>query len=367
MDTRIEAHARLIVRYSIDLKKGETVGIYGNTYCTELLEAVTREVIRAGGHPIVRVALPDIQPFLFSRASDEQLTHVTGLDWAEAREQQARVVILAESNTRALSGCDPSRQAMYARARRKIREHLVNHTRWCLTLHPTEALAQEAGMSLEDYRTFVYQAMYCDRPNPVAEWKKIERMQDRLIRKIGKAKRVRIVGDETDLTFSVADRVFVNSTATFNLPSGEIFTAPVENSAEGHIYFEIPTARDGNFVEGIRLEFQKGRVVKATADRGEAYLKKMLATDAGASRLGEFGIGTNFGIQRPTCEILFDEKIGGTIHLALGSSYRECKGKNVSALHWDMIKDLRGGAGRGAKRKPGVIEIDGERLVVPKS
>ncbi len=357
-DSRIAAHARIIVKYSTALKAGETVGIYGNTECIELVEAVYREAILAGAHPFIRLAIPSIAPFLYKYATDAQLSRVTNLDWTEAKSQEARVVILAESNTRALSQTDPSRMAVFAKARKPIREYLVDNTRWCLTLHPTQALAQEAGMSLEAYKDFVYRAMFCDRRDAVAEWKKIEAMQDRLIRSIKGAKEARIVGLDTDLRFSVKGRLFVNSTATHNLPSGEIFTAPVETSTEGHIYFDIPSARDGNFIEGIRLKFHRGRVVEARAERGETYLKKMLAMDDGASRLGEWGIGTNFGIQRPTGEILFDEKIGGTIHLALGSAYTECRGKNKSALHWDMIKDLRGGKGR--------IEVDGRELKVRK-
>ncbi len=347
---------------AIALKKGETVGIYANTLSAELAEAVYREALAAGGFPFLRVGLPGVPPFFFREASDAQLTRVTKLDWAEAKEQDCRVVILSDANTRALSGVDPARLASHARARKKLRDHLLEKTRWCLTLHPTEALAQEAEMSLDDYRDFVYGALFVDRKDPVGAWRRIERMQDALIRRIGRARRVRITGEETDLSFSVAGRLFVNSTATHNLPSGEIFTAPVEESAEGRIYFDVPAARDGNFVEGVRLVFRKGRVVEATAERGEAYLRKMLATDDGASRLGEFGIGTNFGIRRPTREILFDEKIGGSIHLALGSSYKECRGRNVSALHWDLIKDLRGGKGR----KAGRIEIDGKILSVPR-
>lgn len=358
MDPRIAAHARIIVKYSTALRAGETVGIYGNTECVELVEAVYREAILAGAHPFIRLAVPSISPFLYANASDAQLSRVTDLDWTEARAQDARVVILAESNTRALSQTDPARMAVFAKARKPIREYLVDNTRWCLTLHPTQALAQEAGMSLEAYREFVYGAMFCDRRDPVAAWRKIERMQDRLIRSVKGAREARIVGVETDLRFSLKGRVFVNSTATHNLPSGEIFTAPVETSTSGHIYFDIPSARDGNFIEGMRLTFAKGRVVEATAERGEAFLKKMLAMDDGASRLGEWGIGTNFGIQRPTGEILFDEKIGGTVHLALGSAYTECRGRNKSALHWDMIKDLRGGKGR--------ILVDGKELRVRK-
>jgi aminopeptidase len=358
MDPRIEAHARVIIRYSVALKKGETVGIYGNTLSTELVEAVYREAVRAGGHPIVRIGIPSLAPWFYRHASDGQLTRVSKLDWAEAREVAARVVIMSDANTRALTGIDPKRMAAAALARRKLKEHIIEKTRWCLTIHPTEALAQEAGMSLEDYRDFVYRACYIDRRDPVAEWKKIERHQDRLIKRLKGARRVRIVGKETDLSFSIAGRLFINSTATHNLPSGEIFTAPVEDSAEGTVFFDIPAVHGGNQVEGVRLRFAKGRVAEATAERGQEYLRKMIAMDPGASRLGEFGIGTNYGIQRPSGEILFDEKIGGSIHLALGSSYKECRGRNVSGLHWDLIKDLRGGKGR--------IEIDGKRFEAPK-
>jgi aminopeptidase len=360
MDPRIAAHARIIVRYSTALKKGDTVGIYAPAPAAELVEAVYREAILAGAFPFVRLGLPSLQPFFFRNATKEQLTRISALDWAEARAQQARVVILADANTRALTGVDPARMGLHAASRRKLKEYLVNRTRWCLTLHPTEGLAQEAGMSLEDYRDFVYGACFIDRKDPVAQWERVERVQEKLIRGVKGARRVRVVGEETELAFSIAGRLFINSTGTHNLPSGEIFTAPVENSAEGRIYFDIPSARDGNFVEGVRLVLKKGRVVEASAERGEDYLKKMLSIDDGASRLGEFGIGTNFGIQRPTGEILFDEKIGGTVHLALGSSYRECRGENVSALHWDMIKDLRGGKGRTKGR----IEIDGKELKI---
>lgn len=356
-DPRLEAHARIIVKYSTALKPGETVGIYGSTLAADLVEAVYREAIKAGAHPFVRLTIPSIAPFYYKNASDDQLTHTSDLDWAEAKAQDARVIIVSDANTRALSEVKPERMAMAARARKPIRDYLVNNTRWCLTLHPTEAFAQEAGMSIEDYRTFVYEAMFCERKDPIREWRKIEAMQDKLIKSIKGAKTVRIFGKETDLRFSVAGRVFVNSTATHNLPSGEIFTAPVETTTEGTVYFDIPSARDGHFVSGVRLTFKKGRVVEASAEQGEEYLKKMLAMDDGASRLGEFGIGTNFGIQRPTGEILFDEKIGGSIHLALGSAYIDCKGKNKSALHWDMIKDLR---------KSGGFEIDGKRIDVGK-
>ena len=340
MDPRIIAHGKLIVRHSTQLKKGEVIGIYANTLSSKLAEAIYREALLIGAHPFIRLSLPSIQPFFFKNANKEQLTRISKLDWAEAREVDARVIIISDSNTRALAGIDPRRIAEFSRARKPVRDYLINNKKWCLTIHPTEALAQEAGMSLEDYSAFVYSALFIDQKDPIREWEKLERKQAELIRRIGKAKQVRIIGEDTDLTFSVKERLFVNSEATQNLPSGEIFTAPVETSTEGKIYFDIPTARDGHLVEGVRLVFRNGKVIEAHADRGEDYLNKMLGTDSGSRRLGEFGIGTNFGIKIPTKEILFDEKIGGTIHLALGSAYKECRGKNVSALHWDLIKSI---------------------------
>lgn len=362
MDARIIEHARIIVGYSTALMPGETVGIYGNTLAEPLIEAVYREAIRAGAHPFIRMGIPALTPFFYATANRAQLTRVSSVDWAEAREQSARVVILSDSNTRALSNIDPKRITTAAKAKRKLKDFLVENTRWCLTIHPTEALAQEAGMSLEEYRDFVYSALFCDKKNPLSEWRKIERRQSAMIRGLRGAKNVRIVGEQTDLTFSIKGRRFVNSPATHNLPSGEIFTAPVENSVNGKVYYDIPSNRGGVVVEGIRLLFEQGRVVKATAERGQDYLEQMIAMDPGASRLGEFGIGTNFGIKKATGEILLDEKIGGTIHLALGSSYKECLGRNVSALHWDMIKDLR----PGPRRRAGHVEIDGKRLKVPR-
>ncbi|MBL4889354.1 MAG: aminopeptidase [Candidatus Lindowbacteria bacterium] len=362
MDPRVLSHAEIIVRYSTRVKKGETVGIYGNTLSADLVEAVYRETIKVGAFPVIRLSIPSTTPFFYQNANKAQLSRVSKTEWTEAKEQDVRVIILADSNTRQLSSVDPKKMSVAAKSRMKLKDYLVDHTRWCLTLHPTQGLAQEAGMSLEDYQDFVYSAMFCDKKDPIAQWQKIEKLQSRMIHNLKGAKDVRIVGQETDLSFSIKGRVFINSPATHNLPSGEIFTAPVEDSANGYIYYEIGSNRGGVLVSGIRLEFKNGKVVNATAEHGQDYLRKMIDMDPGASRLGELGIGTNFGIQKPTGEILFDEKIGGTVHLALGASYKECGGKNVSALHWDMIKDLRKGSGG----QGGYIEIDGIKLKVPR-
>jgi len=226
-----------------------------------------------------------------------------------------------------------------------------NSLRWCGTLFPTNAYAQDAEMSLSDFEEFVYQACFLNDEDPVARWLELSRQQQRLIDWLKAKRTVHIVGQDTDLTLSVADRVFINSDGKRNFPSGEFFTGPVENSANGSIRFSFPASYNGRSVEDVRLRFENGVVVQATAAHGQDYLEKMLDMDEGARRLGEFAFGTNSNVDRFTKNILFDEKIGGTIHLALGASYPETGGVNQSSLHWDMVCDLRTG---------GEVRIDGE-------
>jgi len=223
--------------------------------------------------------------------------------------------------------------------------------RWCLTLWPTAAGAQQAGMGTTEFAAFVRRALFLDRGDAGMAWHELSHFQARLIERLQTARELRIEADGTDLTLSVEGRTWVNSDGKRNMPSGEVFTGPHEASAEGRIRFTIPSSPRGVEVADITLEFREGRVVDARAERGEEYLKATLATDEGASRLGEIGIGTNFGIDRPVGAILFDEKIGGTVHLALGRAYAECGGTNHSALHWDIVKDLR---------TTGTLYLDGE-------
>ena len=227
--------------------------------------------------------------------------------------------------------------------------------RWCGTLWPTPAGAQQAGMGTGAFAAFVRRATFLDRDDPAAAWRELHDRQARLIERLAPARELRIEADGTDLVLNVEGRTWINSDGRRNMPSGEVFTGPHEASAEGRIRFTIPSSPRGVQVDGIELEFRAGRVVGARADRGEAYLRETLATDGGASRLGEIGIGTNFGIEHPVGEILFDEKIGGTVHLAVGSSYAETGGTNESVVHWDMICDLREG---------GRLSADGEPLLV---
>lgn len=271
---------------------------------------------------------------------------------AEAKHADCFITIYSQQNTRELSNVDPRKQAAVQKAQRNLKNQIMAK-RWNLSLFPTQAYAQDAEMSLKDFEDFVYATTFADQKNPIAEWKKLSAMQDKLIATLKGAEDVHIVGPETDLKFSIKGRTFINSNGVYNMPSGEVFTGPVEDTAEGHITFDYPVCLSGKEVDGVRLEFRKGKVVEASATKNEKFLLTMLDSDPGAKRLGELGIGTNRMIQKFIKNILFDEKIGGTIHLALGKSYPETGGKNVSSLHWDMIKDLR---------KGGAIYINGKEF-----
>ncbi len=246
--------------------------------------------------------------------------------------------------------------ARAARARAPIREAALRR-RWCRTLWPTPAGAQRAGMGTAEFAEFVRRAVFLDRDDPAAAWGELRALQERLIERLGRASELRIEAEGTDLRLSVAGRTWINSDGRRNMPSGEVFTGPLEDSAEGRIRFTIPSSPRGVEVAGIELEFRAGRVVAARAERGHEYLLATLDTDPGARALGEIGIGTNTGIDRPTGAILFDEKIGGTVHLALGRSYPETGGTNESAVHWDMICDLRAGGRLSADGE--VVQQDG--------
>jgi aminopeptidase len=277
-----------------------------------------------------------------------------------AENANARIRLMADQNTRALSGVDPERQTRRQAAAKPLMEKMMKRTaagefRWALTLFPTHAYAAEADMSLADYEDFYYRACLCDRPDPVEAWKQQSVETHRLAEWINGKEEVRIEGPGTDLRLNVAGRTFIAADGRHNMPDGEFFTGPVEDSASGEVTFSYPAVYGGREVAGVRLRFEDGRVVDASAQRNEDFLIKTLDTDAGARRLGELGIGTNYGIDRFTKEILLDEKIGGTVHLAVGMSYPETGGTNDSAVHWDMVCDLRRG---------GWITVDGEPLQV---
>ncbi len=349
MDSEKQARrlAQILVRHSVKAKRGEIVRISGNELSRPLALAVYREVLRAGAHPLPAIGFEDAGRIFFEEASANQIRHLPPTRLYEAKRIDADIIILAPSNTRQLTHIPPRRMADRRKALRPISEMILRRVRWVLTNFPTEALAQECDRSLPEYERLYYRAVLQD-------WSGTARMLGRAKKILEKGSEVRIVGKETDITFSIRGRKAIPCAGEYNMPDGEIFTGPVETSAEGRIYFEFPAIAGGREVSGIRLAFRKGKVVEATAERNEAYLREMLAADPGACRLGEFGIGANAGVTEFTRDILLDEKMGGTIHLAIGRSYSESGGKNRSAVHWDMIKDLR---------KEGELFLDGKPVL----
>jgi aminopeptidase len=334
--------AALLTGYCLDVASGQEVLVRSTTLAEPLLLEVQRAILEREAWPLLRVELPGATAAFHHHARDYHLDGFPEVAWAEAKRADASLAIQAPENTRALSGIDPARLARAARGRKSLREQALKR-RWCSTLWPTQAGAQQAGMSIAEFEAFVERALFLDQDDPVASWGALHDFQETLINRLRGARELRIEALGTDITLNVKGRTWVNSDGRRNMPSGEVFTGPHEASANGRIRFGVPSSPAGVDVAGVDLEFRDGLVVAAAAERGENYLQRALATDEGARRLGEIGIGTNFGIDRAIGATLFDEKIGGTVHLALGRSYPETGAKNESALHWDLICDLREG------------------------
>ncbi len=347
-DPRIEKLSHLLVNYSVAVQPGDRVIVDGDTTGELLLKAVYAEVLQAGGHPMLMAGMPSTRELLFRYASDEQLQHVPEPLKLAMETYDVRISIIAEENTKALSNADPTKQVLYAQGRRELMKTFMERSasgefRWTLTLFPTNACAQDAEMSLSEYEDFVYSACLPDMDDPVGYWERFSAWQEKIVEWLKGKERVHVVGPETDLRMDIAGRSFINCDGRFNMPDGEVFTGPVEDSVEGHVCFSYPAIYQGREVTGVRLWFEKGRVVKASAEKNEDFLLKTLDTDEGSRRVGEFAIGTSKGIARFTRQMLFDEKINGSFHMALGAGYPESGSKNESAIHWDMLCDLREG------------------------
>ena len=358
VDERLKKLARLLVEYSIAAGEGDEVVVSGGVVAEPLIREVYGSLLDVGAVPIPQVQLPGMQEMFFERARASHYEKTPSTTSALYEVADAFISIMAPQNTKALAAVKPDRQQALGKRDKAIQETVLGKDRWALTLFPTNALAQEAEMSLVDYEEFVFAAMALNEDDPVRYWREKAREQGRLIEKLERADEVRIVGPGTDLKLRIGGRKFLNGDGMHNMPCGEIFTGPIEDSAEGEVYFGIPVAVAGREVSGVKLRFEGGRVVESSAEKGEEYLNAMLDADEGSRRLGELGIGTNYGIGRSTKNILFDEKLGGTVHLAVGRSYEKTGGKNDSSVHWDLICDLREGGELYADGE--LIEKDGE-------
>ncbi len=346
MDARVKKLAKILVRYSVRAKRDDVVLIRTSEAGKPLALEVFREALAAGAHPQMSVIFEEAGEIFLREAAGHQIRHFPRIRLLEARNVSSYVSIHAPINLKGLSGTHPKRQVERARVLRPVQEWILKRVRWVIVNFPTPALAQEAEMSLEEYERFLYAA--CNQ-----DWKSFRKEMTRVARVFEKGDKVRLVGRDTDLAFRIRGRRFVVAAGENNMPDGEIFSTPWEGSVEGKIYFDFPCIYAGREISGVRLWFKKGKVVKAEAEKNERYLHTLLETDPGARMTGEFGIGMNRRIRRFSNDILFDEKIGGTIHLALGRAYPETGGTNKSAIHCDLIKDLR---------RQGEIHLDG-RLI----
>lgn len=349
MADRLDRLAGILVDYSTRVREGDLVTIDTGPAAAPLVRRLWRRVLEAGGHPHLRLDVDGAPELLLREGSDEQVGWTSPQRRAEVERADVRIAIEADVNTRANSRVAPERQAQAERARDLVRQiHFARVSsgdlRYVVTLYPTQAAAQDADMSLPEYEDFVFRAGLLDRDDPQAEWEALGRAYGRLAAWLDERKEIRVVGDGTDLTLGVAGRTWVPCDGRENFPDGEIFTGPVETQVDGTIRFTYPAGYAGRRVGGVELEFRGGEVVRAEAEEGADLLREMLSLDDGARRAGEFSFGLNESVTEFTGHTLFDEKIGGTVHLALGASYPESGGQVQSALHWDLVCDLRSGS-----------------------
>lgn len=353
-DPYLSKLAQLLVQYCVEVQPGSCVGItpYGSVACSLPLQTeIFREVLKAGGHPYPYLMPSHADEFdyiFYSTATDAQLQQPGRIDELVTREFDCDIVISCQTNTRRLSNIDSQRQAMWKSAQLEITRLYLERAarrelRWVGTAIPTTAYAQDAEMSLEEYRDFVYKAMLVDTEDPVSLWEDIGRKQKRLVEWLAGKKTVHVKGKYVDLSFSIEGRTFISCDGHLNMPDGEIFTGPVEDSVNGWLESTFPAIKFGVEVGKVTFRFENGIIVRADAEKNQAHLDKLLATDQGSHRLGEFGIGTNNAIKVFTKNMLFDEKIGGTIHIAAGLGFPESGSKNESAMHWDFLCDMREG------------------------
>jgi len=347
-DARLARFADVLVGYSAGVRPGELVLLESSVTVEPLVEELYRAVLRAGGQPVTRTTL-DLCEILLFEGSDEQVEWVNPARREDIERADVRIVIEGPTNTKSLTAVAPARQALVERSRLPLRDRYLERARkgelrWVLTAFPTNAAAQDAEMSLSEYEDFVYGAGFLDDPEPVTRWREFSGRLAGVAEVLAGKRELRVVAEGTDLAVEVGGRTWIPADGHENFPDGEVFTAPHETSAEGEIRFTYPAVFRGRQVDDVRLRFRAGEVVEASATRGQDFLEEMIGVDEGARRLGELAFGLNDAVTLFTRNILFDEKIGGTMHFALGTAYPESGGTNRSALHWDMICDLRSGS-----------------------
>ena len=366
-----EKLANLVVNYSIKVKKGDRVVIEGPALAEELFLALYLEIIKAGGHPLLFPEIKGTKELFYKYASDDQLLYLDNVIKVMAKEIDCYIGIFGDYNTNKLSLIDPKTITKHKGSPEQKKFMDIFYGRWTKgdlrfvgIPIPCQSFAQEAKMDLFSYTEFVEKALFLDKEDPIQEWSNIDKNQEIIVDYLNKVDKIQVIGEDTDLTLSVKGRKWLNCSGQANLPDGEVFTGPIENSVNGHIRFTYPGIYSNREIENIFLEFNEGKVVNYSADKGEDLLKEILKIE-NADRLGEFAIGTNFGITQFTKHMLFDEKIGGTLHCALGLGFEQTGSTNESAIHWDILKDMKlPGSKIVADGK--VIYEEGNWLIPPK-
>ena len=339
--------AELAVKYSLGVKERERVYISGHTLSKDLLLAIYCEVLKAGAYPILQPQLEGTVELKYRYSNEEQLKYEDDIFLKAVEEFDCFLSVFDDYNTKKLSPIDPELIRIFSSSEKRKKINQIFETRagkkelrWVVVPYPSQSHAQEAGMDLYTYTDFVNKALLLDQENPITEWTKIMQDQDKTCRYLNNIEKIQIIGKDTDLTFSVKGRSWINSCGKVNLPDGEVATSPIEDSANGFIRFTYPGIFRGREVENIYFKFENGKVVKYSADKGEDFIGQILSVE-NANNIGEFAIGTNYGINKFTKNMLFDEKMGGTIHCALGMAFQETGSKHHSNIHWDILKDMK--------------------------
>lgn len=349
MDNLWEKYAKVLVEYSVDVQKGELTVIRTDSHLAQpLIKEIYKQVLLRGGYPVLRVGLEGLSEVFIKYASDEQLEYIDPMSEIEYKQAKNMISIGAPLNVKNMTRSDSKKMAKRSSATKNLSALLMQRSatkdaKWVIADFPTNALAQEAKMSLDEYKEFLIKSCYLQLDDPVAKWREIGEKQEKIAEYLNSKSKIRIVGEKTDITFNTAGRIWKSCAGHYNFPDGEIYTSPVEDSANGQIYFDFPQIYRGNEAQKVLLTLENGKIIDAKAEKGEEFLISMLDMDEGSRFVGEIAIGTNDMIQDITGNILFDEKIGGSIHMAAGASYPETGGKNVSGLHWDLIKNMKNG------------------------
>lgn len=347
MKNTYEKYAGLLVHHSLQLKKGDRLLIISTYLAEDLLREIYRESLRAGAYPEFNIRINGADKIFYDTASDRQLKYISPTIKYVYENYDAVLNIAAPFNLKELEGVAPAKKQAASLGRAGIFKTLMQRSakgklNWNICVFPTDAAAQECGMSKKEYEDFVYSACFVNENDPIAKWRQFEKKQQRIVDFLDKRKNIRFKGNDIDISFSTRGRKWINGNGRHNMPCGEVFTAPVDDSVNGKIRFSYPGFYLGQEIEDISLEVKDGQVVKWNAKKGKTLLDKIMEIP-GARRFGEAAVGTNAGIKKFTKNMLFDEKLAGTIHMAIGAAIREAGGKNESAIHWDMLADMHDG------------------------